>query len=58
MDKKDSLTKAQARLIQDALLEHDGLTLCPDMDWDRALELTEALNRLRIVLREIEEEAT
>lgn len=50
------LTPGQARIIRAALRRHDGATLHPELDRDQARELTLALDKLRGLLLDIEEQ--
>jgi hypothetical protein len=45
------LHPADAALIYNALLQHDGRTLCPDWPREQQAALTEALDRLKGMLR-------
>ena len=51
-----TLTPDQARIIRAALRRHDGATLHPELDRDQARELTAALDALRSILMDIEQE--
>ena len=47
------ISKAEAELLRKALLRNDGATLCPDWKQAQQNALTQALDKLRLELREV-----